>query len=122
MRFLIDMGLSVAVAAWLREAGHDAVHLRELGLQRMSDSDAFAKAAGEGRIVVTCDLDFGEILAATGSRTVSVVLFRIENANAPRAIAHLESLLRNSSQVLEQGAIVVIEEARHRIRRLPIGG
>ncbi len=116
------MGLSVAVAAWLREKGHDAVHLRELGLQRLPDVDAFGKAAKEGRIIATCDLDFGEILAATGSTMVSVVLFRIENANAPRVIAHLESLLRDSAPALQQGAIVVVEEARHRIRRLPIGG
>src|SRR5262249_33399592 len=37
VRFLVDMGLSVAVAMWLRGAGHDAVHLRELGLQRAAD-------------------------------------------------------------------------------------
>jgi len=72
VRFLVDMGLSAAVARWLREQGYDAVHLSEEGLVKMPDREVFAKAEREGRVLVTCDLDFGEILAASGAHTVSV--------------------------------------------------
>ena len=61
MRFLADMGVDVRVVEWLRGQGHDAVHLREEGLHRAPDEQVFAKALAEERIVLTFDLDFGEI-------------------------------------------------------------
>jgi predicted nuclease of predicted toxin-antitoxin system len=59
MRFLGDMGVSWRVIEWLRAAGHDAVHLRDEGLQRLPNGDIFQKGFAEQRIVLTFDLDFG---------------------------------------------------------------
>jgi predicted nuclease of predicted toxin-antitoxin system len=73
MRFPADMGVSNRVVEWLRERSHDAVHLREQGLQRMSNGDIFQKAFAEQRIVLTFDLDFGEILAGSAGKIVRVV-------------------------------------------------
>ena len=64
MRFLADMGVSITTVRALRAAAHDAVHLREEGLIRLPDPEIVAKAAQVGRIVLTFDLDFGDILAA----------------------------------------------------------
>jgi len=121
MRFLADMGVSVRVVEWLRARGHDVVHLREEGLQRLQNGVIFEKAGTEGRILLTFDLDFGEILALSGSRQVSVVLFRLRNARAARQIDHLEKVLAESSRPLEEGAVVVVEEGRYRVRLLPPG-
>ena len=66
MRFLADMGISQRVVTWLAEQSHDAAHLRDQGLQRLEDRDIFAKAYQESRIILTWDLDFGEILALSG--------------------------------------------------------
>ncbi len=63
MRFLADMGVAPKVVAWLKEQGHDAWHLAERGLERLPDPEIFGRAAEEQRIVLTFDLDFGEILA-----------------------------------------------------------
>ena len=57
MRFLLDMGVSVHVAAWLREQGHDPLHLRDEGLQRLPNGEIFTKAISEGRVILTFDLD-----------------------------------------------------------------
>src|SRR5271165_3346515 len=73
MRFLGDMGVSWRVIEWLRAAGHDAVHLRDEGLQRLPNGDIFQKGFTEQRIVLTFDVDFGEILAESAGRVVSVV-------------------------------------------------
>jgi predicted nuclease of predicted toxin-antitoxin system len=61
MRFLADMGVAMRIAQWLREQGHQVVHLREENLHRMPDVDVFRKAATEGRILLTFDLDFAEM-------------------------------------------------------------
>jgi predicted nuclease of predicted toxin-antitoxin system len=60
MRFLADMGVAWRIVEWLRGEGHDAVHLRDEGLQRMPNGEIFAKAVSEKRIILTFDLDFGE--------------------------------------------------------------
>jgi predicted nuclease of predicted toxin-antitoxin system len=121
MRFLADMGVSQQVVAWLRANGHDAVHLRDEALQRLPNGEIFQKAGREQRIVLTFDLDFGEILAASAGQIVSVVLFRLRNTRADFVIQRLADALNQSNAELSQGAILVVEDGRHRVRRLPIG-
>ena len=82
------------MAAGLRRAGHDALHAREVGLQKEDDEVLFVRAVHEDRIIVSADTDFGAILAAN---------------------------LAALGEALEQGAVVVIEDARIRVRMLPIG-
>lgn len=53
MRFLADMGVSMRVVEWLRASGHDAIHLRDEGLQKLPNSEIVQKAIREGRIVLT---------------------------------------------------------------------
>ncbi len=120
MRLLADMGVSQAVCRWLREAGHDVVHLRDQGLQRLANGEIFQKALVEHRVLLTFDLDFGEILAAAGSDEVSAIVFRLRNTRSPHVVQRLGTVLSQSAHVIEQGAIVVVEETRHRVRRLPM--
>jgi predicted nuclease of predicted toxin-antitoxin system len=120
MRFLADMGLDIRVVAWLREKGHDATHLRDEGLHRLPNGLIFKKAIAEKRIVLAFDLDFGEIAALTAERPTSVILFRLHNTRTTNVIRRLEGVLADSGDALETGAIVVVEEWRHRVRYLPV--
>ena len=122
MRFLADMGVSIRVVEWLRAEGHDAAHLREEGLQRLPNGAIFEKADAEKRILLTFDLDFGEILALSGDHRVSVVLFRLRDARGVRQVERLRRLLMESSGALEAGAVIVVEYGRHRVRQLPAEG
>jgi predicted nuclease of predicted toxin-antitoxin system len=79
-----------------------------------------AKAHSEGRIIPTFDLDFGEIAALFGGRLVSVILFRLHNTRTRHLIQRLESALKFPRE-LDNGAVIVVEEMRCRVRRLPIG-
>ena len=63
MRFLADAGILPRTVEFLRLCGHDAVHVRELALQRATDRELIDKARGDSRVLLTFDLDFGEILA-----------------------------------------------------------
>ena len=52
MKFLIDMGLAGSTRQFLRLERHDAVHLRDLGFQRLSDEKIITLALAEDS--VTC--------------------------------------------------------------------
>ena len=120
MRFLADMGVDIRVVDWLRSQGHEAVHLRQEQLHRLPDKDVFAKAIAETRIIITFDLDFGEILALSGNTTVSVILIRLHDTRTPNVVRRLSDVIAVDSDSLNRGAIIVVEDARHRVRDLPI--
>ncbi len=119
MRFLADVGVSIRVVEWLRNNGHDAKHLREEGLHRMPNGEIFTKAVGENRIIITFDLDFAEIVALGRGKKTSVVIIRLHNTRASHVIRRLSAALKDTANALEKGAVVVIEESRHRVRDLP---
>lgn len=123
LRFLIDNGLSPAVADALRLAGHDAVHVRSLGLATAADNDLFDLAAREGRVIVSVDTDFGTLLATRNECFPSVILFRRTSGRRPSL--QISLLLANLDQLydaLNTGSIVVFDDIRIRIRQLPISG
>jgi predicted nuclease of predicted toxin-antitoxin system len=120
MRFLVDQPVSWRVAQGLCEAGHDAVHVRDLGLGQSSDEDILQRARDESRVIITQDVDFGALLAAAAARDPSVVLLRMSDG---RPATQLETLLTQVSALskeLEAGSIVVIGADNVRIRRLPL--
>jgi predicted nuclease of predicted toxin-antitoxin system len=121
LRFLVDNALSPVVAEALVAAGHEALHVRDLGMQAATDEEIFEVAAGEGRTIVSADTDFGTILALRRTAEPSVLIFRRSSGRRPEDQARL--LLRQLpriSDALERGSVVVIEEDRLRIRALPI--
>jgi predicted nuclease of predicted toxin-antitoxin system len=120
MRFLVDQCVDVAVNHWLRAAGFDTVHLREQDLQRLPDGGVFDKAHAERRVIVTLDLDFGEIVSLSHGASVSVVVFRVHDTRGSHLVSRMETVLTNVIGFLEHGAIVVVEETRYRVRHLPI--
>ncbi len=123
MRFLVDSPLSPRLAEALRLSGHDAMHVRDLGLQAAEDREILQRAAAEGRTIVSADTDFGTLLALRRESKPSVVIFR-QAANR-RPARQIEVLLGNLEAIepaLNEGAVVVFEDTRIRVRHLPIGG
>jgi predicted nuclease of predicted toxin-antitoxin system len=79
MKFLADMGVSMSTVRSLREQGHEAIHLREEGLRQLPDEKILEKARQEGRIVLTFDLDFGDLMVTGTHMFPSAVIFRLHS-------------------------------------------
>jgi predicted nuclease of predicted toxin-antitoxin system len=76
VKFVVDMNLSPKWVARLSTSGHDAVHWSAIGVPGASDQDIASWALAERCIVLTADLDFGALLAASRADGPSVVQLR----------------------------------------------
>ena len=111
--------MDVRITSWLNSHGHEATHLRDQGLQRLPNGAIFEKGIAESRVIVTFDLDFGEIVALSKGRKTGVVLFRLRNTRVSFVIQRLSEVIAECSDALARGAVVIVEETRHRVREFP---
>ena len=121
MKFLVDNPVSPLVAGMLRDAGHDAVHVRDYSLESAPDTIIFERAYNERRIIISADTDFGMLIAKSKQKKPSIILFHHTFSHRPEQQAML--LISNLDQladVLEDGSIIVFEDKRIRVRKLPI--
>ena len=114
------MGISETTVKFLIASGHEAVHLREQGLHRLPDAQIMEKAQAEDRVVLTVDLDFGELHALSGAISPSVILIRTRKKTPAVINQKLTAVLAECESDLLAGAILLIEDAGYRVRRLPV--
>jgi predicted nuclease of predicted toxin-antitoxin system len=120
MKILIDMNLSPRCVDLFSNAGIEAVHWSVVGKNSAPDAEIMAYAGANGYVVLTHDLDFGTILAATRGEKPSVVQIRADDAS-PDAIGKQTLFgLRQVENELESVALVTIDPPRTRLRVLPL--
>ncbi|HEX3484343.1 MAG TPA: DUF5615 family PIN-like protein [Micropepsaceae bacterium] len=120
MRVLVDMNLSPAWVPYLRAAGIDAVHWAELGHRDASDEELMRWAERNGCSVMTADLDFTAILAATGRNGPSVLQIRADLLTPAALGAAVLDVLSRVKADMEAGAVVSFDGQRMRVRVLPL--
>lgn len=120
MKLLIDMNLSPRWVKMLTDAGMEAAHWSSLGASNAPDTEIMAYARANNCVVLTHDLDFSAILAATQGEKPSVVQIRADDVS-PDAIGKqvIVALLQMASE-LETGVLLTIEPNRTRLRVLPL--
>ena len=120
MKILVDMNLSPSWCEFLRSIGHDAVHWSAVGEIWAPDSEILLWACERSWVVLTNDLDFGAILAASGGSAPSVLQVRAQDV-APEALGSMiQAALRDHHALLSSGALLAVLEDRIRVRLLPI--
>jgi predicted nuclease of predicted toxin-antitoxin system len=121
MKLLFAMNLSPEWATVLKEGGFEALHWSAVGDPSAPDEDILAWASANGYVVFTHDLDFGAILAATKTKSPSVLQIRTEDVS-PYLFGHLAvSVLVQFDEIFREGALISVDLEKSRVRVLPIG-
>lgn len=120
MKLLIDMNLSPRWASLLINAGFNATHWSVLGAYNATDSEIMAYAKAHDYIVLTHDLDFSAILAATQGKKPSVVQIRADDVNPDAIGKQVIAALQQMSTELVDGALLTVDTSRTRVRLLPL--
>lgn len=120
MKLIIDMNLSPRWAGLLVDAGIKAEHWSTLGANNAPDSEIMAYARANDYVVLTHDLDFSAILAATQGEKPSVVQIRSDDVSPDMIGAQVITALKQMSAELENGALLTVDPNRTRMRLLPL--
>ena len=117
MKFLLDQEVYALTERFLREQGYDLVKVSELGQSRAQDSDLLKLAGEQGRIFVTRDRDYGNLVFVhhLGS---GVIYLRILPSVINEVHAELKKVLETYSEEELAKSFIVVEKNRHRIRKI----
>jgi len=120
MKILIDMNLSPDWVAVFAAREIESVHWSTVGDPRAEDEKIMEYARADNYVVFTHDLDFGTMLALTQARSPSVIQVRAQNILPGYLANTVISVLQTNEAFLEQGALIVVDEGRARVRILPL--
>jgi len=120
MSLLLDMNIPPVWVSALQAAGHAAVHWRDVGAMTASDATILAYARLHGLVVLTHDLDFGDILAATSGEAPSVLQLRTGSLSFDAVGIQVLACLASHADALRRGALVTLDLQRARVRLLPL--
>lgn len=117
MRFLVDECVDAGLVAHLRSTGHDVVYMAEVA-PAANDKDVMLRAQADGRVLVTDDKDFGDLVFRRGRSVPGVVLLRIDPSMHELRGARLDAAITRFGEHL-LGRYAIVEAARFRTRPLP---
>lgn len=107
MRFLVDNQLPPSLAKWLRDAGHDARHVGEIGMDRLDDRELWSRAIAEDSILVSKDEDFLYLANQSGTAGKFLWVRLGDCRNVPlieaftKSLAAIEAALESGQRVVE---------------------
>jgi predicted nuclease of predicted toxin-antitoxin system len=120
VRLLVDMNLSPSWVERLAGHGFEAVHWSTIRAATAPDVEILAWANEHYFVVITNDLDFSAILAASGGASPSVVQIRTQDLLSDVVVSIVAKALDAHREDIERGALLSIDEAGTRVRVLPL--
>ena len=120
MKLVLDMNIPQSWVGFLNSKGHEARHWREIGDIRAEDTEIMEWARVNKYTVFTHDLDFGSLLYSTNANKPSVIQLRMADIVPDVAGSFVLEALDKVSNEIQEGALVIIDPIKHRIRLLPL--
>ncbi len=106
MKFLLDESAEDRLASFLRDQGHDVTAIARDYAHALTDHDVLAISRDEGRILITNDRDFGELVVRRGARHHGVIYFRLAVGTTDKKIDALSKLLSTHADWLHEFVVV----------------
>ena len=114
MNILADENVEMAMIDWLRQTGHDVKWAAEL-CPSDPDPAVLEHARQSSRILLTRDLDFGELIYREGRATNGVILVRIRAKNQWERLPIFQQLWPRI-ELQAPGHFLVVSNQRVRVR------
>jgi predicted nuclease of predicted toxin-antitoxin system len=114
MKFLVDVGVGRKVEQWLHKNGFNAKAVRDIDAIAR-DADILQLAASEGRMIITMDKDFGELVYNSGLPHSGVLILRLDDAKGQEKVEIVAGILSGFADEIE-GRFCVYQDGRLRIR------
>lgn len=105
------------MAPVLSSLGHDVATAAEEGLLSRPDTEVAAAAKNEGRLLLTLDLEFGDLRKYPPGAHPGVILFRPRSYGPLTVNRFVEEFIRTSDLGLLSGCVAVVDPDRVRVRR-----
>jgi len=118
VRFLLDADLPRSAVEVLRRQGHEAIHVRDIGLGLARDSAIAAYARSRGFCLVTGDPGFVDIRNYPPEQYHGIVVLRLPGDATARDILDLIEQFAGQVEVIERlpGRLAVVQFGRVRLR------
>ena len=116
MKLLADENLDLDIVRWLRQEGHDVAAVAELA-PSITDTAVMGLAHREQRIVISRDLDIGDLVVRHHMPVHGALLLRIGNVGRQESLALFQRCWP-SVQAHLVGHLVIVSGDRIRIRPL----
>lgn len=117
MRLLLDQDVYGTTARFLIDLGHDVLRVSEIGMAAAHDEENLNKAFELGRVFVTRDRDYGNLVFVRGIR-IGVLYLRMLPSDREIVHAELNRVLDEYDETELRSAFITIEPGRHRFRRI----
>jgi len=118
MRFKVDESLHLEIAVLLRERGHDALTVFDQGHRGRSDRDIANLSQSEGRVLISLDLDFSNILMFPPEKYPGLIVLRLRKKSRSAVRRIVTRVLDHLDKEPLAGRLWVVDEHRIRIHRV----
>lgn len=117
MKFLLDENISPKTANFLKELGHDAIHLRDINLKGASDDEVIKYARQYELALITIDRDFGNILDYPPGSHPGIIRLKLQYMPSKIVNFVLKTFLEEVKPQDIYGNLAIVEENRYRLRK-----
>ena len=115
MRFLLDEGADARLLPHLMGLGHDVTSVAFDYRPSLADAEVLDIAHREGRVLITNDQDFGDLIFGRGQAHSGVILFRLRTTRLDTKLMRLDHVLAEYADHLLE--FIVVTPSRVRVRR-----
>lgn len=119
MNVVVDVCLSARLTDLLNDLGEQATHWSSIGPSNARDGEIMSWAEKNGHIVISADLDFGDLLARSQAALPSVVLIRSSDQSPDHIAPLVKEAIDRFRNELSSGCLISVDEDNARMRLLP---